>query len=333
MKTEVRHELATNSLAKSLNVWGEKLRPHSSLILIVVAVVLALYGALSLWNSYSAGLERDAWTAFENALMAGDANYSSVQDVADSEEFSGSRVREWAYMAWADRQLRHASELYLYDRERAEDLLTSVAAIYDQFAGSASGEQLRNRARFGMARVSEMRNQLDEARRQYAAVEGPLSVIAAARLKEIEGKEAEETAQWLKTADLPRPKPPTGPGTAGARPGLETDMPPAEGATVPALDPARTMQDILGGQVGTDANDDLRYGEEPPAGEGADTDAASAPAAESAAADPSDDSAASPETPAPGATEPAGDAPSEDAPSGDGASSEAPVGSATPNQP
>ncbi len=297
MKTEARHELATNTLAKTLHEWGEKLRPYSSAILTGAAVVLGLYAVLSMWNARTAGREQEAWTAFERALMQGDVGYTMVEQVAASDEFSGSPVREWAYMAWADRQLRMASEMYLYDREGAKERLTSIAAIYDQFANQAGDAELQNRARLGQARVSEMRDRLDEARGYYAEVQGPLSVVAAARLKELEGKSVAETAAWLASAELPRLKPPTGPGTPGARPGLGADVPPAEGAAEP-FDPAKTMEEILGGRFDDDAADGTRYSEGGTAGDAAASEEAATP--EGAAA-PEDAAAPKTETAAPAA--------------------------------
>jgi len=203
--------------------------------------------------------------------------------------------------------------MYLVNRDSAMKLLSSIAGNYDQIATTSASDELRNRARLGQGRVSEMRNRLDEARQYYASVEGPLAVVAAARLKALEAKGIDETTKWLARAELPRPAPPTGPGSPGVRPGLDADVPPAEGAD--PFDPTRTMEDFLGGGLG-DMADPGRYSE---------------PAAADATAETGTDAAA--ETP-PAGTPPADAAPADGAPADDGAAAEAtPSDSTTPSEP
>lgn len=295
MKAQHRHELETNTLAKGLNSWGEKLRPYSSLMLMGIAAVVGLYAVLSMWNDHTASREDQAWFEYEKALLAGDPDYQGVRRAAASDDLAGSRMQEWAYVAWADRQLRRASEEYLVNRESSKGRLTEAARAYETYANDALDSEVRNRARLGLARVRELQNRLKDARAEYARVEGALQQVAEARLKELEdkGEDADATAEWLATAELPTPAAPTGPGSPGVRPGFGAEPPAADGATSP-LDPARTMSEILGG-----SDDDAgRYG-----GETADATATDAPAAEDAATEePATDVAAEP------ATEEAGDA-------------------------
>jgi hypothetical protein len=310
MKAQHRHELETNTLAKELNTWGEKLRPHSSLLLTAVAAVLGFYAVFSIWNSYSSNREAAAWSAYQKSLLdtgtVSDFEFKTVRRSAASDEHAGSRMQEWAYVVWADRQLRLAANEYLLNREKATDRIKSVATVYEETAANAYEAEVRSRARFGLARVRELQDRLDDARAEYAQVEGALQPLAAARLKELEtgGKEVEEAANWLATAELPKPVAPTGPGMPGVRPDFGAAPPSAEGAASP-LDPSRTLEEILGG-----TSDDGRYGEDAAtAVEGAEdaieaedavdgTDAATepgegAPAAEEAAAEtPAEESAA-----------------------------------------
>jgi hypothetical protein len=129
---------------------------------------------MSYWNSHNAGREQQAWLAYEKALLQGSADYSGVQMVAASDEFAGTRMQEWAYLAWADRQLRMAAEMFLVNRDAAKEKLSAIAAVYDQYSTDATDPEIRNRARLGLARVSEMQGRLDDARRQYGEVEGAL---------------------------------------------------------------------------------------------------------------------------------------------------------------
>jgi hypothetical protein len=264
MKAQHRHELETNVLAKELNTWSEKLRPYSSMLLTGVAALLGFYAVFSIWNSYNTSREAAAWSAYQKSLLdtgaVSDFEFKTVRRTAASDDYAGSRMQEWAYVAWADRQLRLAANDYLLNRESATDRIKNVATVYESQSDNAHDSEVRNRARFGLARVREMQDRLDEAREEYAQVEGALQPLAAARLKELEsgGKEVAEAAKWLATADLPKPVAPTGPGAPGVRPDFGAAPPSAEGATTSPLDASRTLEEILGGA--DEAGD--RYGED-----------------------------------------------------------------------
>lgn len=310
MKAEHRHELETNKLAQELEVWGEKVRPHVNTILTVVAVLLGLYALVTLWNSRTAGREQEAWLAYEKALLESDPDYRAVQAVASSDDFAGTGMQEWATMAWADRQLRMASEMYLVNREGAKERLTTISAIYEQYAADAVDDGIRNRARLGQARVSEMLGRLDDARKQYAEVEGPLSTIATARIKELEAKTADDTIKWLATAELPKRAAPTGQGLPGVRPGADAEMPAADaGGAAELFDPAQSMEEILGGAIGTGGSGTYEGGATTePAADPAPTEDAASPAADDVV--PATDAPATEEAPATDAAEtPAADTP------------------------
>lgn len=264
MNTERRHELENNALAHGITTWSDKLRPYVSVILGGIAALLVLFIVTSFWNKYQADRNAAAWHELELALFEGDGEARSLQRLANSEEYQGTEMQEWAYMSWADRQLRLASELYLRDREEAKKKLSSVEGIYEQFADSASTSELKNRARLGLARVSEMQGDLAEAKAQYALVDGALALIAEERIKQLDGKPATETVAWLTTVELPKRTPPTGPGTPGARPGFEATPPAADAKSGLNFDSTQSLEQILGGIQ--DSETDKRYeGEAPPA--------------------------------------------------------------------
>ena len=310
MNTERRHELGANTLAKGLETWGEKARPYTSVLLLAVAALLGVYIIASLWNSYQATRDRAAWDDYQLAVFQGDVEQRALQRLSVSEDHAGTEMQEWALVGWADRQLLRASQLYLTNREEANDRLTDIMGVYEEFADTASNPEIRNRARLGLGRVSEMKNDLKEARAQYARVEGALSEIAAGRIKELESKKVEETAAWLATTKLPKPPPPKGPGTPGARPGFEAAAPSTDAAqsTDPAAD---AMEDILGG-LGAD-EDATRYGDVSAPATGEAAAPAAEPATEPAATEPAgtEPAASEPAADAPAATEPAAETPAE----------------------
>jgi hypothetical protein len=311
MKTERRHELETNTLAKGLNDWGERLRPYHSAILAGIALLLLAYIGASMWSAYRATRERAAWEAYEMAVLRDDSELKMLQQAATGGDFDGTDMQEWAYISWADRQLHQASLAYLTDREGANERLDAISAVYKQYAENSSSPEIRNRARLGLARVDEMKNRPDEARQQYAKVDGALAAVAEARIKELDAKGAKETIAWLASAELPSPSSSRGPGIPGVRPPLDPTAP-APDATDAPLGDVEMMDKILGG-IGADETED-RYpeGAEPatPPADSSESPATTpeSPAAETPAAEPSAEETPAAETPA--ATAPA-EAPAE----------------------
>lgn len=265
MNTERRHELENNALAHGITTWSDKLRPYVSAILAGIAALLVIFIITSFWNKYQADRNAAAWHEFELALFEGDGEARSLQRLAESEEYQGTEMQEWAYMAWADRQLRLASELYLRDREEAKKRLSSIEGIYEQFADSASSSELKNRARLGLARVSEMQGDLAEAKTQYGLVDGALAVLAEERVKQLDGKPATEAVAWLTTVELPKRTAPTGPGTPGARPGFEATPPAADAQGGLKFDSGQSLEEILGGIQAGEEGQPYDEGAAPPA--------------------------------------------------------------------
>jgi hypothetical protein len=323
MHTERRHELETNTLAKGLTDWGDKLRPYTNLLLLIIAALLGVYIAASMWNSYRATRDRAAWDDYQMALFEGDGEQRTLQRLASSEDHEGTGMQEWALVGWADRQLLRASQMYLNNREEAQKRLDRVIEVYGEFAANGSGPEIRNRSRLGLARAYEMRNDLEKARAEYARVEGALAEVAAERLKQLESKPAQDAIAWLATADLPKPVAPSGPGTPGDRPGFEATPPAADKAGAMKFDTTKSLEEILGGvDPGTDAS---RYSEgtapaPAPKNEATGSAAKETPTDPAATTEPATSSSApSNEAPATESapTEPAGTAPASEPPAAD----------------
>jgi hypothetical protein len=274
MKTERRHELETNTLAKGLNDWSEKVRPYHSAILAGIALLLLAYIGASMWSAYRSTRERAAWDAYEMAVLRDDSDLKMLQQAATGGDYDGTVMQEWAYVTWADRQLHQASLAYLFDREGANERLDAISAVYKQYADDASSPEVRNRARLGLARVSEMKNRLDEAREHYGKVGGAFAEFAEARIKELDANGTKATIDWLATAELPRPTSSGGPGIPGVRPPLDPAAPEADATEAP-LGEVELMDKIIGGLNADEQAD--RYSEGAPP-----TDEPAAPPAEPA---------------------------------------------------
>ncbi len=259
MKSEHRHDLQTNELSARLARWVETVKPFTGQIVTGLVLLAVLYAGLTVWDAQSDEKERAAWDAFALATDTSDPNINSLQRVAEDEQYAGTKMQEWAYVGWCDRQVLNAMSSYLIDRKITEDRLRSVSGIYESLASGAVDFQVQNRARFGLARVYELQNKLDEAREQYLTVRGDLQPHASGRAKQLESEEVSKACFWLASAELPKRDLTGGQGATGARPNFNASLPVAQ----PSSDgiSAESLEKLLG-----ELNSDLpaeenRYGE------------------------------------------------------------------------
>ena len=277
MKTERRHDLETNELAVRLTGWIDWIKPHTGIIAGALVLLFGIMAVSSYWSTQSDSNRQAAWNEFSVAYDTTDPELMSLRKVADKEEYSGTPMREWAYITWADRQLRLASDEYLINRDSALDRLRQIQGTYEDLSAGVFDVVVQNRARFGLARVYELQNKPEEARKQYSIVQGDLQSIASQRATQLESSKVEESVAWLATADLPRRSTNLG-GASGVRPNFEADLPRAsQGGTVSV---SRSLEEILGSAV-EDASGEDRYESEAEAKDEAEKEAAEATGAES----------------------------------------------------
>lgn len=261
MKTERRHNLETNELARVATVWVEKIKPYANLLTGGLVVLLGMAVASSIWGSISASRQKAAWDAYATAVNSSDMEMSKVQQIATAEAHDGTVMQEWAYVTWANRQLFLASQAYLIDREVAQERLRRAQEIFETLTQTVGDEQLRDRVHFGLAQVYELQNRLDDARHQYDLVLGDLEALARERADHLMDPEVQKTCEWLATAELPRR---TLPGAPGGRPEFEAELPDA--SSVPINLGGRSLEEIFGGMNEGESED--RYGEDSAPAEG-----------------------------------------------------------------
>ncbi|QDS98958.1 hypothetical protein [Adhaeretor mobilis] len=263
MKTEHRHELETNDLAKRMAVWIEAVKPYSKWILASLGLLLGMYLATSYWGAQRAQEERDFWEAYQPAVFEGTTSldYDAVRLVAESEDFSVNG-QEWAYLTWADRQLFLASRAYLMNRDVALEEVNSILGIYEQLSTSASSADARNRAQFGLARCLELQNKPDQAADAYSKVRGAFQAVAQKRLQALDSKDRQAAIEWLATAELPSANS-LGGGMPGVRPGFAADLPQADPAEEDRVS-SGSIEELLGKIEGDEEGDVKdRYEEDP----------------------------------------------------------------------
>ena len=218
-------------------------------------LLAAFYAIMTVWDAQSASKEAAAWDAFALATDTSDPEMKGLQRVAGDEQYAGTKMQEWAYVGWADQQVVRAMSSYFVDREVTKDRLTNVVGIYEELASGAADPQVLNRARFGLARVYELQNKLDEAKQQYLTVRGDLQRQASERAEQLDSEKVREACAWLATAELPKRDLTGGQGASGERPEFDAALPTGDSIT------EKSLEELLG-ELNSDSGEENRYGED-----------------------------------------------------------------------
>lgn len=251
MKSEHRHQLETNTLAKNLDVAVERLRPYASPIAgCIVAVVVVMF----LWSYFagsSSARQSQAWDAYNQAVIESVPDVEQLRQTA--QEHPGTKMQQMADVTWADSQVWIAARDYIYNRPATMEAITKALSAYQSVIQSSDDERLVNRARLGVARAYEIQGKLDEAAKSYGDVKGAFEEYAKRQAERLAKPEAKDTYAWLATARPKLPQAPTGPGTPGVQPEFsagELALPgDTTGAAPPSGTPAtgQTLDDLLKG--------------------------------------------------------------------------------------
>ncbi|QDU54909.1 hypothetical protein [Aeoliella mucimassa] len=219
MKSEERHELETNSLAKLLEQINDKLAPYASHIIYGVLAIVAIWALVRLSSNSMHAKQRDTWNSYVGATLPGRVDEEKVLSVAET--YADKPVGDLAKIAWADAKLAEGSHLFLSDKKNAESALQSALDTYSDLAESAKDSVLKQRAQFGKARTLDCQCKIDEAIAEYEKVTGPFSELADARAKDLGELGAAKYAAWLAEAEGARNRPNAGSGFS--RPGFAPD--------------------------------------------------------------------------------------------------------------
>lgn len=265
MKSEHRHELETNTLARVLTKWIDQSKQYAQPAMFGVLIVL---GGLLLWTwigRSSAGRQDKNWHDYNLAVEGPEPDLELLEKSA--EDHADTPVGELSELTWADGQLFRAANTYLSSKTASKEALESAIKAYEELIRTASDPLLVSRAHFGLGRAYEMQPDLAKAKSEYEKVRGPFEPLAKQRLERLEKPQAAPSIEWLATAEMPRRTMPSGPGTPGVRPEFQPDELATPGAEA---ETASSFEDILKriGEVQPDSTD--RYsppGDQPPAGE------------------------------------------------------------------
>jgi tetratricopeptide (TPR) repeat protein len=216
MKSEHRHDLETNALAKRLDALLHQFRPYASTIAGVVVVLVVVMFIWSYWSGSALGRRDAAWDLFNRSISG--ANPDLEQLRLAGQEYPGTAMQEMADVTWADGQVWLAARDYIYNRPAALEALSRAIGAYDTVLRTSDDDRLVNRAQLGLARAYEMQGDLNQAREAYLKVRGGYEEYAKLQAERLAEPETKETYAWLATARPPVSRPPAGPGTPGERP-------------------------------------------------------------------------------------------------------------------
>ncbi|WP_442481698.1 hypothetical protein [Aeoliella sp. SH292] len=311
MKSEERHELEQNTLAKLLEQGSDKAAPYASYIIYGLLAVAAIWAVFRLTSSNIVAKKDAAWDAYTMAVYPFPADTEALRATAD--EYKGKEVGEFAELAWADSQLAQGCREYFSDKKGSMEALDNALKQYEDAAKRVKNPVVRSRAQLGVAKATEAKGDIAAAIEAYNKVTGVYSELADSRVKVLEEWNSQDVASWLATAE--GASRPSGVPGAGAMPQFTPD-----GLDLPSTDPAANtdaaaedffktldqFQKIAPGEP----NSDRYENKSEPAAEGATTEI---PAE------------GEPTTETPAVETPAGETPAEEAPATDTPAESAPA--------
>lgn len=235
MKTERRHELATNALADWLGERIEALKPYSAAVSASALAVVIVVFASVIWFQNRGAATGNAWKTYFEALdleQQGGAVDARAKDdarakfVEVSEDFAKSSPGLWARLSLADSQLAKGVEGLFHDRAGARKALDEAVDDYQAVLDLAPADSLlAERAILGLASAYESKDDLDNARRQYQNLldrwpDGAFSSLAKSRLADLDRKATKEFYDWF-AKQTPKVTPPKGTGIPGEKPDFD----------------------------------------------------------------------------------------------------------------
>lgn len=213
MKSEQRHELQQNSLARWLERAVEWCQVNAPLLLGIVIGAAIVIGGISYFRYQSESRTADEWTQFFNAAQRDDT--IKLQSIGT--KFAGDTPGQLANLLLADAALASGVELMSSDRQEAETKLNDAKNRYAEVRQVASEPLIKQRAIFGLARYYESVGLLDESIKEYQTIakdwpDGPFTEISKRKIEYLQFPSTQAFAKWYRDH---KPLPPAPAGTAG----------------------------------------------------------------------------------------------------------------------
>ncbi len=216
MKSKRRHELQTNELADRLGHVIERIRPFTTLIMLVVLGIVIILAAGYYLSARQTAKQGQAWQFFM------DAGTDPQRDISDqfaevSDDFSGTTAGLWAAQTAGDLELARGIRNLFIDRAMADTSLTQARRHFREVLDSSESAKypmLLRRARFALAQTHEALGELDDAKKLYAQVvnDAADNAVGAAAKQRIERLDEPKTESFYNWFTRQKPVPPAATG-------------------------------------------------------------------------------------------------------------------------
>lgn len=210
MKSQERHELETNALAKLLADWTQKIGPYSSHIVFGLVAIVAVLAIWQLSKSAWSNKSTEGWDQVTATLVERNPDFDKLK--VTGEEYSSKLEGQLAKLVVADNELYTASYDFLANKEQAMKAIGTAEKIYSDLAKEGNDSLIVERARLGEARVLELKGKVAEAIKVYESLEGPYAAMGKDRAEYLAKIPAEEYSTWLLDAQGAIPRRPAGLG-------------------------------------------------------------------------------------------------------------------------
>jgi tetratricopeptide (TPR) repeat protein len=226
MKTQRRHELATNVLADWLGEKIEALKPYSAAVSVTtLLVVVVIFASVMLYQKREAS-SAQAWAEYFAAIENQSPDEATDKLEAVAIDHPRSPAGLWSRLSLADTHLASGVEDLFKDRASARKALDRAIDDYQAVVEQAPRDSLlAERATFGLAEAYESKNELEDARKQYHTLlerwpNGAFSALAKDRLADLDRKATKDFYDWF-AKQAPQTKPKA--GLPGQKPAFDLD--------------------------------------------------------------------------------------------------------------
>ena len=256
MKTERRHELEENLLAKWLVSVYRKVQPYQNVLWAAVILVLLMVTVYSWMNRRGAVQAEAAWEDVFGTMELAREDPSLLEKTAETHGTT-TEPGQWATLLAAEAYLAKACDSLFQNKTEARDYLNQSRRLFEQLLDQSRNEVIRERATFGLARADETAGDLDKATQSWSSPaakqagqkadrgyqgllnlwpDGAYAEISKQRLEDLQRyrtkKFYDDFARWEPLATRPQPETP-----AKAQTG--SDLPIPEG---PVYTPGELMK-------------------------------------------------------------------------------------------
>lgn len=220
MKSEERHKLHENALAKSLIGVVESIAPYANAILAVILLVVVVFGVWRWWQSQSAYAAANAWDDLYRAVASNDT--AGLDRIVEQNQ--GTEVASWAAILSADMHLASGCQDLFTNKATAGQELGKAVEKYMQVRSESRTPVLRERATYGLARAYEAlsgtrksEGELGKAIQHYKEVvkNWPKGTYAGAASRRLEDLEQSSTKSFYDKFAKHDPQPAFAPGGPG----------------------------------------------------------------------------------------------------------------------